>query len=48
MHAQYECLKSDLKDEYERRVNFLHKRIEKRQGPLKEAHQILIQDNVQN
>lgn len=28
--VQYECLKTELKEEYEKRVNILHKRIEMR------------------
>jgi hypothetical protein len=31
-YVQYECIKTELKEEYEKRVNFLHKRIEKRQA----------------
>lgn len=30
--VQYECLKTELKEEYEKRVHFLHKRIEMRQA----------------
>jgi len=29
-YVQYECIKTELKEEYEKRVNFLHRRIEKR------------------
>ena len=29
-HVQYECIKSELKDEYDKRVNFLHKRLSKK------------------
>ena len=29
-YVQYECIKTELKEEYEQRVNFLNKRIEKR------------------
>ena len=28
--VQYECLKTELKEEYDKRVHFLHKRIENR------------------
>lgn len=31
-YVQYECIKTELKEEYDKRVNFLHKRIEKRQA----------------
>lgn len=47
--VQYECLKTELKEEYEKRVNFLHKRIEMRQaqqGPYQDAHLILMQNNM--
>ena len=45
---QYECLKTELKEEYDKRVNFLHKRIEMRQaqqGPYQDAHLILMQNS---
>lgn len=29
-HVQYECIKSELKEEYEKRVGFLHKRLNKK------------------
>ena len=29
-YVQYECIKTELKEEYDKRVNFLHKRIEKK------------------
>jgi|SaaInl59LU_5_DNA_1037362.scaffolds.fasta_scaffold36683_2 Holliday junction resolvasome RuvABC endonuclease subunit len=44
-YVQYECIKTELKEEYEKRVNFLHRRIEKRQaqqGPYQDAHLILM------
>jgi hypothetical protein len=28
--VQYECIKSELKEEYEKRVGFLHKRLNKK------------------
>ena len=31
-YVQYECIKTELKEEYDKRINFLHKRIEKRQS----------------
>jgi hypothetical protein len=43
-YVQYECIKTELKEEYEKRVNFLQRRIEKRQskqGPYQDAHLIL-------
>lgn len=43
-YVQYECIKTELKEEYEKRVNFLQKRIEKRQarqGPYQDAHLVL-------
>ena len=46
---QYECLKTELKEEYDKRVNFLHKRIEMRQaqqGPYQDAHLILMQNSL--
>jgi hypothetical protein len=48
-YVQYECIKTELKEEYEKRVNFLHKRIEKRQaqqGPYQDAHLILMQNSM--
>lgn len=47
--VQYECLKTELKEEYEKRVHFLHKRIEMRQaqqGPYQDAHMILMQNSI--
>jgi CRISPR/Cas system CSM-associated protein Csm2 small subunit len=47
--VQYECIKTELKEEYEKRVSFLHKRIEKRQaqqGPYQDAHLILMQNSM--
>ena len=44
-YVQYECIKTELKEEYDKRINFLHKRIEKRQsqqGPYQDAHLILM------
>jgi len=29
-YVQYECIKTELKEEYEKRVNCLHKKIEKK------------------
>lgn len=43
-YVQYECIKTELKEEYQKRVNFLNKRIEKRQtiqGPYQEASLVL-------
>lgn len=48
-YVQYECIKTELKEEYEKRVSFLHKRIEKRQaqqGPYQDAHLILMQNSM--
>ena len=48
-YVQYECIKTELKEEYEQRVNFLNKRIEKRQsqqGPYQDAHLVLMQNNI--
>lgn len=48
-YVQYECIKTELKEEYEKRINFLHKRIEKRQaqqGPYQDAHLILMQNSM--
>lgn len=28
--VQYECIKSELKDEYDKKINFLHKRLNKK------------------
>ena len=30
-YVQYECIKTELKEEYDKRINFLHRRIERRQ-----------------
>ena len=43
-------MKTEMKDEYEKRVNLLHKKIEKRsnkQGPYQDAHLILMQNSIQ-
>ena len=48
-YVQYECIKTELKEEYEKRVNFLHKRIENKQsqqGPYQDAHLILMQNSI--
>ena len=48
-YVQYECIKTELKEEYDKRVNFLHKRIEKKQahqGPYQDAHLILMQNSI--
>jgi hypothetical protein len=29
-YVQYECVKSELKEEYDKRVGFLHKRLNKK------------------
>lgn len=44
-YVQYECIKTELKEEYEKRVKFLNNRIEKRQaqqGPYQDAHLVLM------
>ena len=48
-YVQYECIKTELKEEYEKRINYLHKRIEKRQakqGPYQDAHLVLMQNSI--
>ena len=48
-YVQYECIKTELKEEYEKRVKFLNNRIEKRQaqqGPYQDAHLVLMQNNI--
>ena len=48
-YVQYECIKTDLKEEYDKRINFLHKRIERRQprqGPYQDAHMVLQLNNI--
>ena len=40
-HVQYECIKTELKDEYEKKIKFLDKKLEKNQissGPYKDVH----------
>lgn len=47
--VQYECIKSELRAEYDKRVNYLHKRIQRqnaKQGPYQDAHLILMQNNT--
>ena len=42
--VQYECLKTELKEEYDKKINFIHKRMETRNtkpGPYFDANQIL-------
>ena len=44
-YVQYECMKTEMKDEYDKRVKLLHNRIEKRsnkQGPYQDAHLVLM------
>ena len=48
-YVQYECIKTELKEEYDKRINFLHKRIEKKQmqqGPYQDAHLVLMQNSI--
>lgn len=47
--VQYECIKAELKEEYDKKVSFLQKRIERRQGkqgPYQDAHMVLMQNSV--
>ena len=47
--VQYECIKSELREEYDKRINYLNKRIQRqntKQGPYQDAHLILMQNNT--
>ena len=48
-HVQYECIKSELKEEYEKKIKFLDKKLERNQannGPYKEVQQIFRINNI--
>ena len=45
-YIQYECLKTELKEEYEKRMNVLHKRMEQKPfGPYQEAQRIFMRSD---
>lgn len=40
-HVQYECIKTELKEEYDKKIKFLDKKLESNKnysGPYKDAH----------